>query len=77
MSGRAKSISARDLRYGRRGGRWLPMMTDDEQRAAFAAAVEAGEIVYGACFCTYWWLIRIDVGSTCGHCGEPRLAVAS
>ena len=69
---RAKSTSARDLRYGRQGGRWLPLQTDAEQAEAFAAVA-----IYGACFCTYWWLISADVGSICRHCNEPRLAVAA
>lgn len=76
-AGRAKSTSARDLRYGRQGGRWLPMLTDAEQAEAFAAAVEAGEIVYGQCFCTYWWLVSADIGSRCLHCDEQRRPVAA
>lgn len=72
---RAKSTSARDLRYGRQGGRWLPLMTDAEQAKAFAAAVESGGLVYGECLCTYWWLVPVDVGSTCEHCGEQRQPV--
>ena len=69
-------MSGRDVRYGRRGGRWLPPCSDAQQAAAFAAEVEAGRIVYGACLCTYWWLITRDIGSTCEHCGEPRRAAA-
>ena len=70
-------MSASDIRYGRRGGRWLPPCSDAEQAAAFAAAVEAGRIVYGACFCTFWWLIKVDVGSICNHCDQPRQPVAA
>ena len=77
MPAHAKSESARDLRYGRRGGGWLPLQTDAEQAAAFAAAVDAGEIVYGECFCTYWWLLSVDVGSICRHCDERRVPVAA
>jgi hypothetical protein len=70
-AGRAKSTSARDLRYGRQGGR-----TDAEQAEAFAAALDSGEIVHGKCRCTRWWLAKIDVGSRCLHCDERRMPLA-
>lgn len=73
----AKSTKARDLRFGRRGGRWLPLLTDHEQAEAFAAAVDAGTIVRAECICTYWWLASIDLGTPCGHCGERLTAVAA
>ena len=69
-------MSGRDIRYGRSGGRWLPAMSAAAEAAAFAAAVEAGEIVRGECLCSYWWLVAVDVGSICGHCGEPRRAAS-
>lgn len=74
-SKRAKSASALDLRYGRGGGRRLPIQTDAEAAEAFEAAVEVGDIVRAMCFCTFWWLVRKDVGSPCGHCGEAMVRV--
>ena len=76
-AGHAKSTSARDLRYGRQGGRWLPLMTDVEQAEAFVAALDAGEIVHGRCRCTRWWLTKVDVGSRCLHCDERRMPLAA
>ncbi len=70
-SKRAKSTSARDLRYGRQGGGWLPLMTDFEQAEAFKAAMAAGQVVYSSRFCTFWWIVARDVGTICGHCGFP------
>ena len=70
-SKRAKSTSARDMRYGRQGGRWAPLQTDHEQAKAFTAAVEAGEIVRVQCGCSRAWLIRRDVGKRCKACGQP------
>lgn len=73
-SKRAKSASARDLRYGRGGGRNLPLQSDAEQSEAFATAVAAGDIVRAHCWCESWWLIAKDVGKTCRACDMPMLA---
>lgn len=74
-SKRAKSARALDMRYGRGGGRRLPIQTDAEAAEAFEAAVAAGDIVRCACFCTLWWLVAKDVGGPCGHCGEPMVEI--
>ncbi len=73
-SKRAKSQAARDLVYGRGGGRNLPLQSDYEQHVAFMADVDRGLIVRVVCFCTWWWLVRKDVGTRCRHCDEPMVA---
>jgi hypothetical protein len=73
----AKSTKARDLRFGRRGGRWLPLLTDAQQAEAFATAIEDGRIVHAECICTYWWLAPCDIGTPCGSCAEPMRKVAA
>ena len=70
-SKRAKSTSARDMRYGRRGGRWAHLQTDHEQAEAFAKAAEAGEIVLVQCGCSKAWVARRDVGRPCKACNQP------
>jgi len=67
----AKSTSARDLRYGRRGGRWLPLLTDFEQAEAFAAAMAKGTVVEVCCLCTTWCLAPKQVGDICRSCDAP------
>ena len=68
-SKRAKSTSARDLRYGRQGGRWAPLQSDREQAAAFKEAAAEGRIVRAHCACESWWLAPRDAGTACGNCG--------
>ena len=70
-SKRAKSTSARDMRYGRQGGRWAHLQTDHEQAEAFAKAVEAGEIVLVQCGCSKAWVARRDAGRPCKACNQP------
>lgn len=70
-SKRARSTSARDLRYGRQGGRWAPLQTDHEQAESFAAAIEAGDIVNVQCGCGRAWIAKRDVGRPCKACDQP------
>lgn len=45
--------------------------TPAEEAEAFHAAIAEGRIVRAACVCTGWWLVPMQLGSPCGHCGEP------
>lgn len=75
-SKRAKSSSAMDLRYGRQGGRRLPLQSDWEQAAAFAAAVAERRVLAAACACQDWWIAPCDLGSPCEACGRPMVEPA-
>lgn len=61
-------------RYGQRGGVWKPAMTPAEQAAAFAAAIDAGQVVRARCACTRWWLAPSMVGELCPACEWPMVA---
>lgn len=61
---------ATDVRYGRQGGRIVPILPA-ESEALFAAALAAGDVVYVRCACARWWVASNDVGRPCDKCSEP------
>jgi hypothetical protein len=70
------SDQARDLVYGRRGGRWLPRNRND---GAVGMVIEGGQLVKRQCptplyfVCTFcrarWWGPPLDVERPCHVCG--------
>lgn len=55
-------MTATDVRYGRRGGRWA----DDDTRHPRSPIP-----VLAKCWCTWWLLVPAHVGDDCASCRTP------
>jgi hypothetical protein len=67
-------VSAGDLRYGRRGGNWLPQLVDGEPPFGVVDGVRqtCPTPVLVRCGCSWpSWTSAGDVGKTCCLCREP------
>lgn len=59
-----------DVRYGRQGGRIVPVKKAAADKA-FEEAIASGAIVHVRCSCSRWWAVPRDVGRPCHTCLTP------
>lgn len=70
----ATTARARDLRYGRRGGNWLPELVDGQLPFGVVDGVRktCPTPLFVRCgFCGgRWWVVPADAGKPCHVCGD-------